>query len=110
MECWRIDGSLQCLPISLLTGFLGSGKTTVRNDLIHQPTLSRKRALANEFGEIGLDHDLVTHSKDGVVIATVDAFNSSDMLRMFTDAKGQEPEVLAVDSDDSDIAVFEVRT
>ncbi|MBM3505833.1 MAG: GTP-binding protein [Alphaproteobacteria bacterium] len=69
MESWNLDGSSQRLPISVLTGFLGSGKTTVLNHLIQQPALSRTLVLINEFGEIGLDHDLVTHSKDDVVIA-----------------------------------------
>tara|TARA_B100000530_G_scaffold336888_1_gene293262 strand:- start:1656 stop:2777 length:1122 start_codon:yes stop_codon:yes gene_type:complete len=63
-----LDGSLQRLPISVLTGFLGSGKTTALNHLIQQPSLSRTLVLINEFGEIGLDHDLVTHSTDEVVI------------------------------------------
>ena len=62
------DGSPQRLPVSVLTGFLGSGKTTVLNHLIRQPALGRTLVLINEFGEIGLDHDLVTHSKDDVVI------------------------------------------
>ena len=68
MESWNLDGSSQRLPVSVLTGFLGSGKTTVLNYLIQQPALSRTLVLINEFGEIGLDHDLVTHSKDDVVI------------------------------------------
>ena len=68
MESWDLDGSSPRLPISVLTGFLGSGKTTVLNHLIQQPALSRTLVLINEFGEIGLDHDLVTHSKDDVVI------------------------------------------
>jgi G3E family GTPase len=68
MESWDLDGSSQRLPISVLTGFLGSGKTTVLNHLIQQPALCRTLVLINEFGEIGLDHDLVTHSKDDVVI------------------------------------------
>ena len=68
MESWDLDGASQRLPISVLTGFLGSGKTTVLNYLIQQPALSRTLVLINEFGEIGLDHDLVTHSKDDVVI------------------------------------------
>lgn len=68
MESWNLDGSSQRLPISVLTGFLGSGKTTVLNYLIQQPSLSTTLVLINEFGEIGLDHDLVTHSKDDVVI------------------------------------------
>ena len=68
MESWILDGSSQRLPVSVLTGFLGSGKTTVLDHLIQQPALSRTLVLINEFGEIGLDHDLVTHSKDDVVI------------------------------------------
>ena len=68
MESRTPDESSQRLPVSVLTGFLGSGKTTVLNHLIQQPALSRTLVLINEFGEIGLDHDLVTHSKDDVVI------------------------------------------
>ncbi len=56
------------LPVSVLTGFLGSGKTTVLNHLIQQPALRRTLVLINEFGEIGLDHDLVTQAQDDVVI------------------------------------------
>ena len=56
------------LPVSVLTGFLGSGKTTVLNHLTRQDALSRALVLINEFGEIGLDHELVTYSKDDVVI------------------------------------------
>lgn len=68
MESWDLGGSSQRLPISILTGFLGSGKTTVLNYLIQQPELNRALVLINEFGEVGLDHDLVAHSKDDVVI------------------------------------------
>ncbi|MEM7405930.1 MAG: GTP-binding protein [Pseudomonadota bacterium] len=56
------------VPILLLTGFLGSGKTTLLNFLVKQPAFARTLVLINEFGEIGLDHDLVTHSTDGVVV------------------------------------------
>lgn len=68
MERRDLKRTSQRVPISVLTGFLGSGKTTVLNHLIGQPELSRTLVLINEFGEIGLDHDLVTHSKDDVVI------------------------------------------
>ena len=68
MESCSIDESSRPLPVSVLTGFLGSGKTTVLNYLIQQPELSRTLVLINEFGEIGLDHDLVTHSKEEVVV------------------------------------------
>lgn len=68
MESWDLDSSRQRLPVTVLTGFLGSGKTTVLNHLLQQPALRRTLVLINEFGEIGLDHDLVSHSSDDTVI------------------------------------------
>jgi G3E family GTPase len=56
------------IPVSLLTGFLGSGKTTLLNHLVHQPALSDTLVIINEFGEIGLDHLLVAHSEENVVV------------------------------------------
>jgi G3E family GTPase len=56
------------IPISLLTGFLGSGKTTLLNYLIAQPELKDTLVIINEFGEIGLDHLLVAHSQDDIVV------------------------------------------
>ncbi len=54
--------------MSLLTGFLGSGKTTLLNDLVRQPALRDTLVIINEFGEIGLDHLLVTHSEENVIV------------------------------------------
>jgi G3E family GTPase len=59
-------GSL--LPVSLLTGFLGSGKTTVLNHLVRQPALAKTVVVINEFGEIGLDHDLMETSNEDLVL------------------------------------------
>ena len=56
------------IPVTLLTGFLGSGKTTVLNYLVQQPELQQTLVLINEFGEIGLDHLLVTQGRDDVVV------------------------------------------
>lgn len=56
------------IPISLLTGFLGSGKTTLLNYLVGQPELKDTLVIINEFGEIGLDHLLVAHSQEEVVV------------------------------------------
>ncbi len=56
------------IPVSILTGFLGSGKTTALNHLVQQPQLRRTLVIINEFGEIGLDHRLIAHSTDDVVV------------------------------------------
>jgi G3E family GTPase len=46
-------------PVNVLTGFLGSGKTTVLRHLLHSPDFADTAVLINEFGEVGLDHLLV---------------------------------------------------
>jgi G3E family GTPase len=51
----------------LLTGFLGSGKTTLLGHLLRQPVFSRTAVIINEFGEIGLDHELIEASEDSVI-------------------------------------------
>jgi len=58
------------IPVSVLTGFLGSGKTTLLSCLLRQPELARAAVIINEFGEIGLDHELVATSDDTVVALT----------------------------------------
>jgi G3E family GTPase len=60
--------SSAALPVTLLTGFLGSGKTTVLNHLLRQPGLARTAVIVNELGEIGIDHDLVETAAEGLVL------------------------------------------
>ena len=52
------------IPVTLLTGFLGCGKTTLLNALLQRPELAETAVLINEFGEIGLDHLLVEQVAD----------------------------------------------
>jgi G3E family GTPase len=56
------------IPVTLVTGFLGSGKTTLINAALRSPDLSRTIVVVNEFGEIGLDQKLFARSSDAVVI------------------------------------------
>jgi G3E family GTPase len=56
------------IPVTLLTGFLGSGKTTVLNHVLKQPEMAATAVIVNEFGEIGIDHLLVEKATDDVVL------------------------------------------
>ncbi len=56
------------IPVTVLTGFLGSGKTTVLNHLLAQPELGDTAVLINEFGAVGLDHLLVSHVAEDIVL------------------------------------------
>ena len=56
------------IPVTVLTGFLGSGKTTVLNALVKNQALRRTAVVINEFGEIGLDHELVQKSDENFML------------------------------------------
>jgi G3E family GTPase len=56
------------VQVSLLTGFLGSGKTTLINALLKHPDMGETAVLVNEFGEIGLDHILVEKIDEETVL------------------------------------------
>ncbi len=56
------------IPVTLLTGFLGSGKTTVLNHVLKQPEMAATAVIVNEFGEIGIDHLLVERASDDIVL------------------------------------------
>jgi G3E family GTPase len=57
----------ETIPVSVLTGFLGSGKTTMLRHLLSEPEFSRTAVIINEFGEIGLDHELIEASEDSFI-------------------------------------------
>ena len=64
----RSLGPTEPIPLTVLTGFLGAGKTSLLNRLITDPALADTAVIINEFGEIGLDHLLVKPIKDGMVL------------------------------------------
>lgn len=55
------------IPVSIVTGFLGSGKTTLIKRILRDPAFGRTAVIVNEFGEVGLDHDLVASGDDTLV-------------------------------------------
>ena len=63
-----LAGAEARIPVTLLTGFLGSGKTTVLNRLVRDPALHKALVIINEFGSIGIDHDLVAASVEREIV------------------------------------------
>jgi G3E family GTPase len=55
------------IPASIVTGFLGSGKTTLISRVLRDPGFGRTAVIVNEFGEIGLDHELIASSDDSIL-------------------------------------------
>ncbi|HHP7229498.1 MAG TPA: CobW family GTP-binding protein [Xenococcaceae cyanobacterium] len=62
-----MDTSIQGIPVSIITGFLGSGKTTLLNHILTQQQGLNVAVLVNEFGEIGIDNELIIKSDDDIV-------------------------------------------
>lgn len=54
------------IPVTVLTGFLGSGKTTLLNRILHENHGQRIAVIENEFGEIGIDQDLVINADEEI--------------------------------------------
>ena len=68
----RIDSKAidERLPITLLTGFLGAGKTTLVNRLLSAPDAGKIAVIVNEFGEIGIDGDLIARASEDMLELT----------------------------------------
>ncbi len=54
------------IPVTIITGFLGSGKTTLLNNIIKKHPDIRFAVIENEFGEIGIDSQLISGRLDGI--------------------------------------------
>lgn len=65
-----IDAAVTPIPVTIITGFLGSGKTTLINALLRDPAFAQTAVLINEFGDVQIDHDLVAEFTDELVMTT----------------------------------------
>ncbi|MBN9050771.1 MAG: GTP-binding protein [Rhizobiales bacterium] len=54
------------IPVTVLTGYLGAGKTTLLNRILTQPHGKKFAVIVNEFGDIGIDNDLVVNADEEV--------------------------------------------
>ena len=55
------------IPVTVITGFLGRGKTTLLSSILKKKELQKTAVIINEFGEIGLDHALIEHTDENIV-------------------------------------------
>ena len=55
------------VPVHVVTGFLGAGKTSLINRYMGTPFVSEAALIINEFGDVGIDHLLVEQSSDGII-------------------------------------------
>ncbi len=58
--------SSEKIPVTVLTGYLGAGKTTLLNRILSEPHGKKYAVIVNEFGEIGIDNDLVVGADEEV--------------------------------------------
>jgi G3E family GTPase len=63
-----MDHAANTVPVTIITGFLGSGKTTVLNHLLRLPSLADTVVIVNEFGAVGLDHLLIEQAIEDAVL------------------------------------------
>jgi G3E family GTPase len=76
------------VPVTLLTGFLGSGKTTLLNHLLRSSEAGKVAVIINEFGDIGLDHDLIESATEEMVLMESGCLCCSirgDLIRTMSD-------------------------
>ncbi len=64
---YQIEVPKQGLPVTIITGFLGSGKTTLLNYILSNQQGLKTAVLVNEFGEIGIDNELIIATEDDMV-------------------------------------------
>ncbi len=57
----------QKLPVTIITGYLGSGKTTLVNHILTNNKNKKIAVIVNEFGEIGIDNELIVKTKEDII-------------------------------------------
>jgi G3E family GTPase len=63
----NMEAAKHGLPVTIITGFLGSGKTTLLNHILSNQQGLKTAVLVNEFGEIGIDNELIISTDENMV-------------------------------------------
>src|SRR6202030_986244 len=61
-----MQAALNQTPVTVITGYLGSGKTTLLNRILTETHGKRYAVIVNEFGEIGIDNDLIVDPEEEI--------------------------------------------
>jgi len=81
------------IPVSIVTGFLGSGKTTLIGRVLRDPAFARTAVIVNEFGEIGLDHTLIASADETLMALTTGCLCCAiqgDLVRTLLDLRATQ--------------------
>jgi G3E family GTPase len=84
------------IPVSIVTGFLGSGKTTLISRVLRDQAFARTAVIVNEFGEIGLDHDLIASGNETFLALTTGCLCCavrSDLIETLLDLRARAGEL-----------------
>ncbi|MGH7042794.1 MAG: CobW family GTP-binding protein [Acetobacteraceae bacterium] len=65
-----MTGTASVRPVSVVTGFLGSGKTTLIGRVLADPAFARTAVIVNEWGEVGIDHALIAAGSETLLALT----------------------------------------
>jgi G3E family GTPase len=75
-----MDAPKRGLPVTIITGFLGSGKTTLLNHILTNQQGIKTAVLVNEFGEIGIDNELINEDLINAVHSILEREDKIDYL------------------------------
>ncbi len=90
----RGGNHLMKLPVTVIGGYLGAGKTTLINHLLRNANGLRLAVLVNEFGELSIDEDLIEAEDDGLMSISggcVCCAYGNDMIGVLEDIRDAEP-------------------